>query len=66
MPLTWRLEAFLPQASANLYGLRVKGRFLQYLHGEIKYPSFDALKDGIQDDVKKLLAWREDNADAGV
>ena len=66
VPLTWRLEVFLPQASANLYGLRVKVRFLHFLHGEIKYPSFDALKDGIQDDVKKLLAWREANADVGM
>ena len=29
-------------------------------------PSFDTLKDGIADDVRTLLAWREDNADMGV
>lgn len=66
---TWRLEVFLPhpahptQLSANLYGLRVTVTFLHFLHGERDYPSLEALQDGIQDDVKQLLVFREKNLD---
>lgn len=62
---TWRLEVFLPhpahptKLSVNLYGLRVAVTFLHFLHGERDYPSLEALQDGIQDDVKKLIAYRE-------
>ena len=61
---TWRLEVFLPhpahptKLSANLYGLRVTVTFLHFLHGERDYPSLEALQDGIQDDVKKLIEYR--------
>ncbi|MDE2420970.1 MAG: riboflavin biosynthesis protein RibF [Gammaproteobacteria bacterium] len=61
---TWRLEVFLPhpahpaKLSANLYGLRVVVTFLHFLHGERDYPSLEALQDGIQDDVKRLIAYR--------
>ncbi len=66
---TWRLEVFLPHPahpvmlSANLYGLRVTVTFLHFLHGERDYSSMQALQDGIQDDVKQLLMYREETAD---
>jgi riboflavin kinase/FMN adenylyltransferase len=56
---TWRLEIHLPQvAAAHLYGLRVRVTFFNFLHGEKNYPSLDALKAGIADDVYRLLDWR--------
>lgn len=66
---TWRLEVFLPhpahpaKLSANLYGLRVTVTFLHFLHGERNYPSLESLQDGIQDDVKQLMAYRENTVD---
>ena len=33
--------------------------FLNYLHGEKNYPSLEALKAGIDDDVEKLLEFRK-------
>lgn len=66
---TWRLEVFLPhpdhptKLSANLYGLRVVVTFLHFLHGERDYPSLAALQDGIQNDVKQLMAYRENTVD---
>jgi len=66
---TWRLEVFLPhpahptKLSANLYGLRVTVTFLHFLHGERDYPSLEALQDGIQDDVRKLIKYREETVD---
>jgi len=66
---TWRLEVFLPhpahpaKLSANLYGLRVTVTFLHFLHGERDYPSLAALQDGIQDDVKQLIEYRERTVD---
>jgi riboflavin kinase/FMN adenylyltransferase len=66
---TWRLEVFLPhpahptKLSANLYGLRVTVTFLHFLHGERDYPSLAALQDGIQDDVRQLMAYREKTVD---
>jgi riboflavin kinase / FMN adenylyltransferase len=57
---TWRLEIHLPQVThANLYGLKVRVTFLHLLHGEKNYPSLEALKEGIADDVRRLLSWRE-------
>ena len=44
---------------ANLYGLKVRVTFLHLLHGEKNYPSLEALKEGIADDVRRLLSWRE-------
>ena len=32
--------------------------FLHYLHGELNYPSLEALKAGIDDDVQKLRDYR--------
>ncbi|WP_199507683.1 MULTISPECIES: bifunctional riboflavin kinase/FAD synthetase [unclassified Psychrobacter] len=55
----WRLEVHFPKLNANLYGERLQVRFLHFLHGEKKYAGLDALKAGIQDDVEKLLVWRE-------
>ncbi|NOJ66221.1 riboflavin biosynthesis protein RibF [Acinetobacter indicus] len=54
----WRLEVHFPEVSANLYGLLMRVTFLNYLHGEKDYPSLEALKAGIDDDVQKLLEFR--------
>lgn len=54
----WRLEVHFPDVSANLYGLLMRVTFLNYLHGEKDYPSLEALKAGIDDDVEKLLDFR--------
>ncbi|KAB0628523.1 bifunctional riboflavin kinase/FAD synthetase [Acinetobacter gandensis] len=54
----WRLEVHFPDVSANLYGLLMRVTFLNYLHGEKNYPSLEALKAGIDDDVDKLLEFR--------
>ena len=55
----WRLEVHFPDVSANLYGLLMRVTFLNYLHGEKNYPSLEALKAGIDDDVEKLLEFRQ-------
>ena len=55
----WRLEVHFPNVSANLYGLLMRVTFLNYLHGEKNYPSLEALKVGIDDDVEKLLEFRQ-------
>ncbi|HHW52295.1 riboflavin biosynthesis protein RibF [Acinetobacter towneri] len=57
----WRLEVHFPNVSANLYGLLMRVTFLNYLHGEKNYPSLEALKAGIDDDVEKLLEFRQDH-----
>lgn len=57
----WRLEVHFPNVSANLYGLLMRVTFLNYLHGEKNYPSLEALKAGIDDDVEKLLEFRHNN-----
>lgn len=54
----WRLEVHFPDVSANLYGLLMRVTFLNYVHGEKNYPSLEALKAGIDDDVEKLLEFR--------
>lgn len=54
----WRLEVHLPRLSANLYGLRLQVTFWRLLHGEKNYPGLEALRQGIQQDVTELLAWR--------
>lgn len=56
----WRLEVHFPDVSANLYGLVMRVTFLHYLHGELNYPSLEALKTGIDDDVQKLRQYRQD------
>ena len=55
----WRLEVHFPNVSANLHGLLMRVTFLNYLHGEKNYPSLEALKSGIDDDVEKLLEFRQ-------
>ena len=55
----WRLEVHFPDVSANLYGLLMRVTFLNFLHGEKDYPSLEALKAGIDDDVEKLLEFRQ-------
>jgi len=57
----WRLEVHFPEVSANLYGLLMRVTFLNYLHGEKDYPSLEALKAGIDDDVEKLLEFRRNH-----
>ena len=58
----WRLEVHFPQVSANLYGLLMRVTFLHYLHGERPYPSLEALKAGIDQDVEDLLEYREQHS----
>ncbi len=55
----WRLEVHFPDVSANLYGLLMRVTFLDYLHGELNYPSLEALQAGIDDDVERLLEFRK-------
>ena len=55
----WRLEVHFPDVSANLYGLLMRVTFLHYLHGELNYPSLEALQMGIDDDVVKLLEFHQ-------
>lgn len=57
----WRLEVHFPEVSANLYGLLMRVTFLNYLHGERNYPSLEALKAGIHEDVVQLRTFREHN-----
>ncbi|MGM8937900.1 riboflavin biosynthesis protein RibF [Psychrobacter glaciei] len=54
----WRLEVHFPEFQADLYGLNLQVRFLNYLHGERHYDGLEALKVGIHNDVKALLEWR--------
>ena len=54
----WRLEVYFPEVNANLYGLLMRVTFLHYLHGELNYPSLEALKAGIDRDVSQLLSFR--------
>jgi riboflavin kinase/FMN adenylyltransferase len=35
----------------------MRGDFLNYLHGELNYPSLEALKAGIDDDVEICLSF---------
>lgn len=58
----WRLEVHFPDVSANLYGLLMRVTFLDYLHGELNYPSLEALREGIDNDVEELLAFRRNNS----
>lgn len=55
----WRLEVNFPQFDGDLYGKELMVTFLHFLHGERNYDSLQALKDGIQQDVVDLLAWRQ-------
>ncbi len=55
----WRLEVHFPQFQGDLYGKLLKVRFLHFLHGERHYDGLEALKEGINNDVRELLAWRE-------
>ncbi|MCH4248838.1 MAG: bifunctional riboflavin kinase/FAD synthetase [Acinetobacter populi] len=59
----WRLEVHFPDVSANLYGLLMRVTFLQYVHGEKNYPSLQALKQGIADDVIQLRQYRQDTVE---
>ena len=56
---TWRLEVNLPQAQVNLYGQRVTVTFWQFIHGELNYPSLEALKAGIAHDVIEICNLRQ-------
>lgn len=64
----WRLEvnvlsdkAAARPFQANLYGSRVKVTFRHFLHGVRDYPSLEALKAGIAQDVVDLEAWHQSN-----
>lgn len=58
-PNEWRLEVFFPEFAGNLYNKTLQVRFLHHLHDEIKYPSLEALKAGIKQDVVQLIEWRK-------
>lgn len=58
-PSDWRLEIYFPEFKGDLYGKTLNVRFIHYLHDEKKYADLDALKSGIDQDVKELLAWRQ-------
>ncbi|WCO65403.1 bifunctional riboflavin kinase/FAD synthetase [Iamia majanohamensis] len=45
------LEAHVLDFDGDLYGERVAVRFVRRLHGEVKYPSIEALVEGIARDV---------------
>jgi riboflavin kinase / FMN adenylyltransferase len=47
------LEAHVLDFDGDLYGERVAVRFVQRLHGEVKYPSIEALVEGIGRDVEE-------------
>ncbi|MFB2538904.1 MULTISPECIES: bifunctional riboflavin kinase/FAD synthetase [unclassified Acinetobacter] len=55
----WRLEVHFPKLKADLYGRMMQVTFLHYLHGEKNYPSLEALKQGIQQDVQDLIVYRQ-------
>lgn len=50
------LEAHVLDFDDDLYGERVAVRFVARLHGEVKYPSVDALVEGIGRDVDEVRA----------
>ena len=54
----WRLEVHFPHFQADLYDQTLHVRFLNFLHGERRYDSLEALKVGIHQDVADSLAWR--------
>lgn len=54
------IRSTFPDVSANLYGLFMRVTFLHYLHGELNYPSLEALKAGIDNDVQQLRQYRND------
>ncbi|ELA08933.1 riboflavin biosynthesis protein RibF [Moraxella macacae 0408225] len=58
-PHDWRLEIFFPNFQGNLYGQVLNVRFLYFLHAERDYQNLAALQIGIANDVKALLAWRD-------
>ena len=55
----WRCEVFFPEFVGYLYDKELTVTFLHFLHGEKNYPSLEALKRGIKQDVVDLLQWRE-------
>jgi riboflavin kinase/FMN adenylyltransferase len=59
----WRLEVHFPEVNANLYGLLMRVTFLHYLHGELNYPSLEALQTGIARDVAQLRSYRAHHPD---
>ncbi len=54
----WRLEVHFPQFKGDLYDKLLKVRFLHFLHGERHYNGLEALKEGINNDVRELVGWR--------
>lgn len=56
----WRLEVNFPKFEGDLYGKELTVTFLHFLHGEKNYNGLEALKKGIEQDVKDLLKWREE------
>ncbi len=53
------LEVHLLEGCPDLYGERLKVRFLHKLRGEKKFPSIDALRTSIAEDKVNARAWLE-------
>ena len=49
-----RIETFLLDFSGDLYGSRIRLRFLRFIRPEIKFPDFEALKEQIRKDVETV------------
>jgi riboflavin kinase/FMN adenylyltransferase len=58
------LEVHLLEGSPDLYGQRIRVRFLEHLRPEKKYASLDALKEAIGDDIATARRWFETRAGA--
>lgn len=54
-----RFEVHLPTFFGDLYGKTLTVSFLYFLHPERNYPSTKTLKDGIADDVQRLLSLHQ-------
>ena len=55
------LEVHVLEGSPDLYGERLTVRFRQKLRDEQKFPSLDALKEGIATDKANARAWLADH-----
>ena len=55
------LEVHVLEGSPDLYGERLTVRFRRKLRDEQKFPSLDALKEGIAADKANARAWLADH-----
>ena len=59
--LTLTVETFIPDFEADLYGAHLELGFLHRLRPERRFPSIDALRAQIAEDVILALAWWADH-----